>query len=108
MVPDKVAYTRGEKTAEIAGGAFIAAFAAVMITLMALNITDGGNIIFLVVMLIIYGIFSVCEVYPQSTNILKNPESASDRDYHRVRCGCIISKLALISAVFLLSMPLLK
>ena len=57
MIPDKVAYTRGEKIAEIAGGALMAAFVAVMITLMALNITGGGNIIMLVVMLIIYGIF---------------------------------------------------
>lgn len=108
MVPDKVAYTRGEKTAEIAGGALMTVFAAVMITLMALSITGGGNIIMLVVMLVIYGIFSVCGVYPQGTNIMKNPESASDRDYHRVRHGCIIAKLVLISAVFLLSMPFLK
>ncbi len=108
MVPDKVAYTRGEKTAEIAGGALMTAFAAVMITLMALSITGGGNIIMLVVMLVIYGIFSVCGVYPQGTNIMKNPESASDRDYHRVRRGCIIAKLVLISSVFLLSMPFLK
>lgn len=108
MIPDKVAYTRGEKTAEIAGGASAAAFAAVMITLMALNITGGDNIIMLVVMLIVYGIFSVCGVYPQWTNVLNKPENASDRDYHRVRRGCIIAKLVLISAVFLLSMPFLK
>lgn len=108
MIPDKVAYTRGEKIAEIAGGALMAAFVAVMITLMALNITGGGNIIMLVVMLIVYGIFSVCGVYPQGTNILKKPETASDRDYHRVRRGCIIAKLVLISAVFLLSMPVMK
>ncbi len=106
MVPDKVAYTSGEKTAEIVGGVLLAVFAAVMITLMALNITDGGNIIMLVVMLIIYGIFSVSGVYPQGTNIMKKPESASDRDYHRVRRGCIIAKLVLVSAVFLLSMPI--
>ncbi len=106
MIPDKVAYTRGEKIAEIAGGALMTAFAAVMITLMALNITGSGNIIMLVVMLMIYGIFSVCAVYPQWTNVLKKPESASDRDFHKVRRGCIIAKLMLVSAVFLLSIPI--
>ena len=106
MIPDKLKYTRGEKAAEITGGAALAAFAAVMITLMALNVTGGGNIILLVVMLMIYGIFSVCSVYPQWTNVLKKPESASDRDFHKVRRGCIIAKLTLVSAVFLLSMPI--
>ena len=105
MVPDKVAYTSGEKNAEIVGRALLAIFAAMTVALMALSITDGGNIIMLVVMLIIYGIFSICGVYPQGTNIMKKPESASDRDYHRVRRGCIIAKLVLVSAVFLLSMP---
>lgn len=108
MVPDKVAYTRGEKAAEIIGGVMAAAFAATVVTLMVMGVTDGGNILMLLVMLIIYGIFSVCGVYPQGTNVLKHPENASDRDYHRVRKGCIIAKLALISAVFLLSMPFIK
>ncbi len=106
MIPDRLKYTRGEKAAEITGGAALAAFAAVMITLMALNVTGGGNIILLVVMLMIYGIFSVCAVYPQWTNVLKKPESASDRDLHKVRRGCIIAKLTLVSAVFLLSIPI--
>ncbi len=73
---------------------------------MALSITDGGNIIMLVVMLIIYGIFSVSGGYPQGTNIIKKPESASDRDHRRIRRGCIIAKLVFVSAVFLLSMPI--
>ena len=61
----------------------LAVFAAVIIALMALGVSGGGNIIMLVVLLIIYGLFSVCGVYPQGTNIMKKPESASDRDYHR-------------------------
>ena len=106
MVPDKVAYTSGEKKAEILGGIMLAVFAAVIIALMALGVSGVGNIIMLVVLLIIYGLFSVCGVYPQGTNIMKKPESASDRDYHRVRRGCIIAKFVLCAAVFLLSMPI--
>ena len=34
MVPDKVAYTSGEKKAEILGGIMLAVFAAVIIALM--------------------------------------------------------------------------
>lgn len=105
MVPDKVAYSVGEKTAEILGGIMLAAFAAVIVTLMALGVSGGENIIMLVALLIIYGLFSVCGVYPQGTNIMKNPESASDQDYHRVRRGCIIAKFVLCAAVFVLSMP---
>lgn len=107
MVPDKVAYTSGEKTAEILGGVMLAVFAAVIVALMALGASGGENIIMLVVMLIEYGIFSICSVYPQGSNVLKKPESATDRDFHKVRRGSIIAKYVLTSAVFLLSMPIL-
>lgn len=105
MIPDKVGYTRGEKAAEIVGGVILAVFTAVIISLMALGISDGASIILLVVMLVVYGIFSVCGVYPQWTNVLNKPEKADNRAFHRVRRGCIIAKLVLISAVFLLSLP---
>ena len=39
MVPDKVAYTSGEKKAEILGGIMLAVFAAVIIALFALTWT---------------------------------------------------------------------
>lgn len=106
MVPDKVAYTSGEKTAEIVGGVLLAVFAAATVALMALGISGGENIIFLVVMLIEYGVFSICSVYPQGSNVLKNPESATDRDFHKVRQGSIIAKYVMTSAVFLLSLPI--
>ena len=107
MVPDKVAYTSGEKNAEIVGGVLLAVFAAVIVALMALGVSGGENIIMLVVMLVEYGIFSICSVYPQGSNVLKKPESATDRDFHKVRRGSIIAKYVLTSAVFLLSMPIL-
>lgn len=107
MVPDKVVYASGEKTAEILGGVVLAVFAAVIVALMALGASGGENIIMLVVMLIGYGIFSICSVYPQGSNVLKKPESATDRDFHKVRRGSIIAKYVLTSAVFLLSMPIL-
>lgn len=105
MIPDKVGYTRGEKAAEIVGGVMLAAFAAVMVVLIALGITGGGNIILMVVMLVVYGIFSVCAVYPQWTNILNKPEKADNRAFHRVRRGCIVARTAIVCAVFLLSLP---
>lgn len=106
MIPDKVKYTRGEKAAEISSGVLLGIFAAAVVALMALNVTDGGNIIMLMVMLIVYGIFSLVGVYPQWTNVFSHPEKASDRDFHGVRRGCIIAKLVLITALFLLSMPI--
>ena len=50
MVPDKVAYTSGEKKAEILGGIMLAVFVAVIIALMALGVSGGGTIIMLVVL----------------------------------------------------------
>ena len=105
MMPDKVSYTAAEKTAELLGGVLTVLFEAAMITLMASGVTDGENIIIAVVMLVVYGVFSVCGVYPQWTNVLKKPDSASERDFHRVRSGCIIAKVSVCAVLFLISMP---
>lgn len=105
-IPDKLPYTRGEKIAEILCGVLAAGFAAAMITLMALGIADGANIIMLVSLLIIYGIFSLCSVYPQGSNLFSKPEKMSDKAFHTARRGCIISKAVLMAAIFILSLPL--
>lgn len=104
-IPDKLEYTKTEKAGEIACGIFAGAFTAAEIAMMVTGITEGGNIILLVVMLIIYGIFSVCGVYPQHTNLFNNPEKVSEENFHKVRAGCIIGKAVLTTALFLLSLP---
>lgn len=104
-IPDKLEYTKAEKAGEIACGIFAVAFTAAEITMMVLGITDGGNIILLVVMLIIYGMFSLCGVYPQHTNLFNKPEKVSEENFHKVRSGCIIGKAVVMIALFLLSLP---
>ena len=84
-VPDKLSYTKGEKLAEIFCAAFAACIAAAMIVMTALQITDGGNIILLVVLLIINGVFSLCSVYPQHTNIFSKPERISEKGFRTTR-----------------------
>lgn len=105
-IPDKVRFSKGEKTAEIVGGVMLAVYLAVIILLMILGITGGENIILLVVMLVGYGILSICSTYPQGSNVLSHPEKATDLAFHRVRWGCIIAKYVISTAVFILSLPL--
>lgn len=104
-IPDKLKYTKGEKMGEIICGICAGAFSAAEIAMMILGITDGGNIILLVVMLIVYGMFSLCGVYPQHTNLFNKPEQVSEKNFRRVRRGCIIGKAVLMTALFLLSLP---
>lgn len=106
MIPDKVGYTRAEKAAEIVGGVMLAVYSAVIILLMILGITGGENIILLVVMLIGYGILSICSTYPQGSNVISHPEKATDLVFHRVRWGCIVAKYVLSTVIFILSLPL--
>lgn len=105
-IPDKLTYTKSEKISEIACGALAAAFAATMIMLMVCEITGGENIIFLVVLLIIYGIFTLCSVYPQHTNIFTKPEKISEKGFRAARRAFLIGKAVLMAAIFLLSLPL--
>lgn len=105
-VPDKLPYTTAEKAGEIACGICAGAFAAAEIAMMALGITGGGNIILLLVLLIIYGVFTLCSVYPQHTNLFNKPENISEKKFHTARRGLMIGKTALMAALFLLSLPL--
>lgn len=105
-IPDKLSYTSGEKAAEISCGISAALLCAAEVVMMAAGLTGGENMIFLVVMLIIYGVFSLCSVYPQHTNIFGKPEEIYEKAFHAVRRGCIISRAVLMAALFILSLPI--
>lgn len=107
VIPDKLTYTRSEKIAEIACAGTAAAFTAAMIAMMTLGQTDGGNSILLVVLLIIYGLFTICSVYPQHTNLFDKPENISEASFRKTRRGLIIAKTILMAAIFVLSLPII-
>ena len=107
-IPDNLIYTNGEKAAEIACAGLTEAFAGSMISMMSLGQTDGGNSILVVVMLVIYGTFTICSVFPQHTNIYNNPERITEASFRKTRCGLIIAKAILMAAVFVLSLPILQ
>ena len=107
-IPDNIIYTRGEKVAEIACAGTCAAFATAMAAMMSLGQTDGGNSILLVVLLVIYGAFTLCSVFPQHTNIFYNPERISEASFRKARCGFIVAKSILMAAIFVLSLPILQ
>lgn len=106
-VPDKLSCTKGERLAEIFCGALAACAAAAMIVMMALGITDGGNIILLVALLILYGVFSLCSVCPQHTNIFSRPERISEKGFRTTRRAFIIAKAVFTAALFVLSLPII-
>jgi len=105
-IPDKLSYTKGERFAEIFSGALSAGFAAAMIVMTAGGIADGGNIILIVVMLIIYGVFTLCSVFPQHANIFSKPEKTSEKAFRKARISFIIAKIVFASAIFALSLPI--
>ena len=107
VIPDKLTYTRSEKIAEIACAGTAAIFTSSMVTLMALGQTDGGNSILLVVLLIIYGLFTICSVFPQHTNLFDKPENISEASFRKARRGLIIAKTILMAAIFVLSLPII-
>lgn len=101
-IPDKVKYTNGEKTAEIITALLIATFIVTDIILFTAGTFGGEAVIMIVVTLIIYGAFGICSVYPQGSNILHNPEKATDTAFHKIRKGCIASKAIFATVLFLI------
>ena len=108
VIPDKLTYTHGEKIAEIASAGTCVAFTAAMAAIMSLGQTDGGNSILLVVLLIIYGLFTICSVFPQHTNLFDKPENISEASFRKARRGLIVAKTILMAAIFVLSLPILQ
>lgn len=104
-IPDKLPYTKGERAAEIIAGAFAAAVVAAQIVMIALGSLTGGEIILIVVELIIYGVFTMCSVYPQHTNLFNKPEKCSESSFRAARRGFIAAKTVLVAALFVLSLP---
>ncbi len=99
-IPDKVKYTNGEKTAEIMTALLITAFIVTDIILFTAGALGGEAVIMIVVTLIIYGVFSICSVYPQGSNILNDPEKATDKAFHSIRKSCITAKAILATVLF--------
>lgn len=104
-IPDKLTYTKGERAAEIIAGAFAAAVVAAQIVMIALGFLTGGEIILILVELIIYGVFTLCSVYPQHTNLFTKPEECSESRFRAARRGFIAAKIVLAAALFVLSLP---
>lgn len=104
-IPDKLPYTKGERAAEIIAGAFAAAIVVAQIVMIALGFLTGGEIILIVVEFIIYGVFTLCSVYPQHTNLFNKPEKCSESSFRAARRGFIAAKTVLVAALFVLSLP---
>ena len=92
-IPDKLPYTTGERRAEMIAG------------IIAVGFLTGGEIIIIIVELVIYGLFSLCSVYPQHTNLFNKPEKCTESRFRSVRREFIAAKIILTAALFVLSLP---
>lgn len=102
-IPDKLPYTKTEKVGEAVCGAAVAAMLAVVIILVFIGFLTGAALIPLVVSLVVYGVFTLCSVYPQHTNLFDKPEKCTEEGFRRARRGLIWAKLILVTALFALT-----
>lgn len=99
-IPDKLAYLKGERTAEIIVGILTAAVVAADIAFIA----SGALTIVIMATMILYGVLSVCSVWPQHTNIFDTRKTYAEKDFRKARRVCIAAKAVFTVALFPLSM----
>lgn len=99
-IPDKLNFTKGEKTAEIICAAIFAAFLAAYITLIAVGYLTGASIIMIVISGVMYTVWTTCSVYPQWTNLVSRPEEVSEKNLHRLRKGCLVADYLFLILIF--------
>lgn len=102
-IPDKLPYTKAEKVGEAVCGAAAAAMLAVVIILIITGFLTGAALIPLVVSLVVYGVFTLCSVYPQHTNLFNKPEKCTEEGFRSARKELIWAKLILVTALFALT-----
>ena len=102
-IPDKIPFTKGEKTAEVICAALFALLTVLYIVLMAVGYLSGESILMLVCNGILYGIMTTCSVWPQGTNLVSYPEKYTERDFHRLRKGCIAAAYIFLAVIFIIT-----
>lgn len=84
-IPDKLPLTLGERIAEILFGVSAAAFAAIIITMLALGKLGSENVVTLVPFTIFCIATAGCSVFPQHTNVFSDPAKYSEKAFHMAR-----------------------
>lgn len=105
-IPDKLAFTKGEKTAEIICAALFAVFLAAYIVLIAVGYLSGAAILMLVISGVMYVIWTTCSIYPQWTNLASKPEALSEQRLHKLRVGCLITDYIFLILIFAMTVIL--
>ena len=98
--PDKLSFTKGEKTAEIICAAMFAVFFAAYITLIAVGYLTGASIIMIVISGVMYTAWTTCSVYPQWTNLVSKPEDVSENKLHKLRRSCLVADHLFLILIF--------
>lgn len=102
-IPDKIPFTKGEKIAEIICAALFGALTVLYIVLIAVGYLSGASILMILCNGILYGICTVCSVWPQGTNLVTRPENYTEAQFHRLRKGCIAAAYIFLAAVFVIT-----
>lgn len=99
-IPDKLAFTKGEKTAEIICVSLFAAFLAAYIVLIAVGYLSGASIIMIVITGVMFTAWTTCSVFPQWTNLVSKPEELSEHNLHKLRRGCLVTDYIFLILIF--------
>lgn len=102
LVPDKIAYTKGEKIADILSIIFCIASAAVQIVLFAAAIFGPSAIFTCITTLLVGAAFTFVSLYPQHTNIFQNKKDVTEQMFRKLRKQAIVAKLILSAIIFLI------
>ncbi len=102
--PDKLSYTRAEIIEEIICGILVLGLTAAEISLMAVKIIPNIGILFIVIIIVIYGALTFCGLRPLRVNFLFRPEEINERTLRFLRMGCILIKLLFCTAAFSISL----
>lgn len=102
LIPDKVAYTKGDKIADILSVFFCIASASVQIVLFAAAIFGPSAIFTCITTLLVGAAFTFVSIYPQHTNIFHGKEHVSEQMFRKLRKQAIAAKFILSAIIFLI------
>ena len=108
VIPDKLPYTKGEKTAEII--ALVSAIAALITQLVLLisGMRGTGVVVTAVFTVLEYGAFTYGSAFPHKANVALDKSMISEQVFRSVRKSCIGIKIIIVAVLTALAILVLK
>lgn len=108
VIPDKLPYSKGEKTAELTALVLAIASLVTQLALLISGMRGTGVVVTAIFTALEYGAFTYGSAYPHRANVVFDKSMINEQVFRSVRKSCIGIKMIIVAALTVLAIFVLK